>query len=82
MWYGLADTPCGGQFDYWGTDTAGSEWHVRYCHLSGKVGYWPVTGNTGQSTGPHLHVKIWKDGAEVRFEELNWSRPIHEPMAV
>ena len=77
QWYGLAATPCGGQFDYWGTEPeSGDEWHVRYCHLSGRVGLWPTTGNTGQSTGPHLHVKLWCNGDEVRFEDLPWSRSI------
>lgn len=87
-WYGVNPNPCGGQFDYWGrvphgvslrNVQAGDEVHVRYCHLRGRDGtFWPITGSTGTPpTAPHLHVKIWVNDVEKRFEDLDWSRDIY-----
>ena len=87
IWFGIADTPCGGQFDVNGKVPtncvprgfkAGDLITFRFCHLSSRASSnFPLTGNTGYSTGPHLHVKIWVNGEERCFEDFDWSRDIY-----
>lgn len=56
----------------------GDQWQVRYCHLSeiaqgsGEVRAGQVlgyAGNTGWSTGPHLHLVMWKNEARIDPEQ-------------
>ena len=64
---------CGNGIDL-GWDADGDRWQARYCHLaeivrgSGAVEAGEVigyAGSTGWSTGPHLHLVLWKNDERV-----------------
>lgn len=41
-----------------------------------------ITGNTGQiTTGPHLHVQMFRDGVRLDPEKYNWEDAILPPMS-
>lgn len=63
--------------EWWQED--GSGWQTRYCHF-GDVAVAPgdsivagqplgTVGMTGLTTGPHIHIVLWKDGVRVRPED-------------
>ena len=72
------DPECGNLVEYSFVFDA-TMWQVRYCHaeqvavgVSDRLdrdtilGY---VGSTGKSTGPHIHLALWRDGERVRPED-------------
>lgn len=77
-----------GNFCHYRYTHEGQQYVMRFLHLQSvpKQGEYEAgdiiakTGNTGMSTGPHLHIDIWKD--EVRLDlinEHNWKDMLVDP---
>jgi len=49
----------------------------QYLNLNAKVGEpIAITGNTGQiTTGPHLHIQIFRNGQRIDPEKYDWITP-------
>lgn len=80
--------PHTGNFCHFEYTYNGQKWEERWCHLksvpemgSYKRGEWAATtGNTGQSTGAHLHRELWKN--DVRIDLItknNWASLTADP---
>ncbi|TFH72384.1 M23 family metallopeptidase [Gammaproteobacteria bacterium LSUCC0112] len=67
VYYRAIDHPSLGNAVYFRFIYKGSTYHARFLHLSiaGRLGAYKrgevvgETGNTGDSTGPHLHLDLW-----------------------
>ena len=51
----------------------------QYVNLSARVGeVMAITGNTGKiTTGPHLHLEIYREGKRIDPEKYTWMQTIH-----
>lgn len=63
------------------TDAEGVEWWALYCHLAHWLpapGVLGTVGLTGNTTGPHLHYVLYRNGERVRPEDWLQPEPIEE----
>jgi murein DD-endopeptidase len=69
----------------------GETYEERWCHLSKlpMLGSYKrgavvaVSGNTGTSTGPHLHREVWKGKVDLStINSKNWSQVTLDPEAL
>ena len=77
-----------GHFCHFEYEYDGEVWEERWCHLDtvpalgeyrrGSVV--AISGNTGMSTGPHLHREVWKDDVRIDLiTRTNWATLTRDP---
>lgn len=80
--------PHTGNFCHFEYTYNGQKWEERWCHLRSvpEIGTYrrgntvAVTGNTGESTGAHLHREVWKDDVRVDLiTKTNWASLTVDP---